>query len=46
VTDEELAVKFIVDPQKDERQERGCKPLYHTMCAQCSEDPRFCGDLF
>jgi hypothetical protein len=34
-------VKYIVEPQKDEKQEKGCDK-YKTMCALCSEDPRFC----
>ena len=34
-------MKFIVPPQKNEKQEKIC-PLAHTMCALCSEDPRFC----
>jgi hypothetical protein len=38
-------MKFIVEPQKEEQQDRKCK-LYITMCALCSEDPRFCGDWF
>jgi hypothetical protein len=40
---EELFMKFIVEPQKEEQQDRKCKQ-YITMCALCSEDPRFCGD--
>ncbi len=34
-------MKWIVPPQADEHQDRIC-PLVHTMCALCSEDPRFC----
>ncbi len=34
-------MKFIVEPQKKEAQPKFC-PLAHTLCAQCSEDPRFC----
>ncbi len=33
-------MRFIVPAQKTTR-ERFC-PLAHTMCALCSEDPRFC----
>jgi len=47
-------MKFIVPPQIEEKQECNgpggpptpepptCITLYHTMCALCSEDPRFC----
>jgi hypothetical protein len=50
-------VKFIVPPQMEEKQFGNgpggpgrpdppiCVTLYHTMCALCSEDPRFCDDL-
>ncbi len=34
-------MKWIVSPQADEHQDRFC-PLAHTLCALCSEDPRFC----
>lgn len=34
-------MKFIVDPQKEDKQDRKCKK-FTTMCALCSEDPRFC----
>jgi len=35
-------MKFIVEPLEDKPQAR---PPMTTMCALCSEDPRFCGDL-
>ncbi len=35
-------MKIIVAAQV-EKQEKG-KPPFHTLCAQCSEDPRFCGE--
>ena len=35
-------MKFIVEPQKEEAQDRACNK-YTTDCALCSEDPRFCG---
>lgn len=48
-------MKFIVPPQMEEKQNKQggpgrpdppiCLALYHTMCALCSEDPRFCDDL-
>jgi hypothetical protein len=34
-------MKFIVEPEKQERQEGVC-PRATTLCALCSEDPRFC----
>jgi hypothetical protein len=34
-------MKFIVPPQQDEAQNRGCSK-YITLCWQCSEDPRAC----
>jgi hypothetical protein len=34
-------MKFVVSPQKDPKRNRICG-LVHTMCALCSEDPRFC----
>lgn len=37
-------MKYIVEPQKDETQERGC-PKFITLCAQCSENPRFCDEF-
>jgi hypothetical protein len=38
-------VKFIVEPQKPEQQDgKGNCLLAITMCALCSEDPRFCGN--
>lgn len=37
---------FIVTPQNDQQDLQSPKrPPYHTMCALCSEDPRFCGDI-
>ncbi len=33
-------MKFIVEAQKEEKQER--KGGRTTLCIQCSEDPRFC----
>lgn len=36
----ETHMKFVVEPQKEERQEKA--PGQHTRCALCSEDPRFC----
>ena len=49
-------MRFIVPPQLEEQQNKKggppvvpdppiCIPLYHTMCALCSEDPRFCDDV-
>ena len=35
-------MKFIVQAQKEEKQDKWHCPLNHTMCALCSEDPRFC----
>jgi hypothetical protein len=44
-------VKFIVEPQKEEKQygrgqggPGGPCNLFITMCALCSENPRFCPD--
>lgn len=49
-------MNFIVPPQVEEKQYGSgpggpirpeppiCITLNHTMCALCSEDPRFCGD--
>ena len=37
-------MKFIVEAQKEEKQDKG-GPKYTTMCWLCSEDPRACGDL-
>jgi hypothetical protein len=34
-------MKFVVKPQKTERK----RIPNVTLCAQCKEDPRFCGDL-
>ena len=34
-------MKWVVRPQANEQKNRIC-PLAHTMCALCSEDPRFC----
>jgi hypothetical protein len=36
-----MTMKFIVKPAKNPKLDRKC-PLDHTMCALCSEDPRFC----
>ncbi len=41
-------MKYIVTPQVDKTgngngKEKPCKIEYHTLCALCSEDPRFCG---
>ena len=48
-------MKFIVPPQLEEKQDKKGGPVlpdppicisqYHTMCALCSEDPRFCNDV-
>ena len=35
-------MKFIVEPQKEEKQTKKCYDLQHTMCVLCSEDPRWC----
>jgi len=35
-------MKYIVEPQKEDTQRGGCLQAI-TMCALCSEDPRFCG---
>ena len=35
-------MKFIVEPQKDEHQDKKTCIKFITMCALCSEDPRFC----
>ena len=36
-------MKFIVEPQKEEKQQKTCKwDLEHTMCMLCSENPRAC----
>jgi hypothetical protein len=38
-----LAMKFIVEPQKEEKQTKSCRlDFEHTMCVLCSEDPRWC----
>jgi len=37
---EEDEMKFVVEPQREERQES--PPGQHTRCRLCSEDPRFC----
>jgi len=34
-------MKYIVKPQQTNGSPRICD-LNHTMCALCSEDPRFC----
>jgi len=41
--EENTPVKYIVEPQNEDRQERNCNK-YTTDCALCSEDPRFCGN--
>jgi len=35
-------MKFIVEPQKEDKHEKRDCLKYITMCALCSEDPRFC----
>ncbi len=35
-------MKFVVRSQ--ERRGKSVCGLYHTLCALCSEDPRFCDD--
>ena len=35
-------MKFIVEPQKEDKQDRKCRLLDQTMCVLCSEDPRWC----
>ena len=40
----EADMRFIVKPLFDHR-EWSCGANNITMCALCSEDPRFCGDL-
>ena len=35
-------MKFIVEAQKEEQQDKGRCSKFITMCALCSEDPRFC----
>ncbi len=37
-------MKFIVEAQKEQKQDKWHCPLAHTMCVLCSEDPRFCDD--
>jgi len=37
------SMKFIVEPQKEEKQEKHGGMT--TMCAQCSENPIFCYDF-
>jgi len=34
-------MKFIVEPQKEERQDKGGHKI--TMCVLCGEDPDACG---
>jgi len=36
-------VKFIVEPQKQEKQEM--PPPRITLCAKCSENPIFCNEF-
>lgn len=36
-------MKFIVEPQKEETQDRACARNV-TLCWQCKEDPRACAD--
>ena len=38
-------MKFIVEPQKEERQDKGPPPHPHTLCGKCSEDPDFCYEV-
>lgn len=38
-------MEFIVPPQKEEAQDRGCSKFV-TLCWQCKEDPRACLDPF
>jgi hypothetical protein len=35
-------MKFIVKPIQEKKPGGGGGPPMHTMCALCSEDPRFC----
>ena len=37
-------MKYIVEPQREEQQDRKCKKFI-TLCAQCSENPRFCDEF-
>ncbi len=38
-------MKYIVTPQTINGNDKvkPCKKEFHTLCALCSEDPRFCG---
>jgi hypothetical protein len=36
-------MEFIVPPEVEEAQELKTSKVI-TLCAKCSEDPRFCGD--
>ncbi len=36
-------MKFIVEAQKENKQDKGGCSKYTTMCWLCSEDPRACG---
>ena len=37
-------VNYIVEPQREEEQQKRNCNKYVTDCALCSEDPRFCGN--
>lgn len=37
-------MKFIVEPQREDRQQKRNCDKYVTECALCSEDTRFCGE--
>lgn len=37
-------MQFIIEPQNEETQERTCNKFI-TLCALCSEDPRFCEEF-
>lgn len=38
-------MKFIVTPAEDTQSKKPDWPPMHTMCALCSEDPRFCWEF-
>ena len=38
----ENGVKYIVEAQKQEKQDKGPAPHKLTLCGKCTEDPRFC----
>lgn len=38
-------MRFIVAPQEKTTMKKPCNE-YHTMCALCSEDPRFCDPIW